>query len=158
MTDKKITTLAQLAALTELVQQNQAELKRIAALQERILASITPSKPPLKFVILTPPMSYEYPDIYLKVEPREWEAISAGRSLCVIGKGYYFEGELDAQDYWFFKGGTKRGRLQVLMREFFNEGEPDYWNPDSWEEAYEGRMSEVSIDEFDENEAVSVNL
>ena len=157
MTDKKMTTLAQLAKLTELVQQNQAELKRIAALQEQILASVAPQRPPLKFVILTPPMSYEYPDIYLKVEPREWQAITEGRQVCVIGKGYCSDGELEAQDYWFFKGGTKRGRLQVLMREFFNEGEPDYWNPNSWEEAYDGPMSEVSIEEFDENEAIGVD-
>jgi hypothetical protein len=61
------TLTEQIAALTELVRENQAELKRISARQERILAAITPEKPPLKFVILTPPTSYEYFNSYLKV-------------------------------------------------------------------------------------------
>jgi len=158
MTGKKLTVSAQIAALTELVRENQAELKRISARQERIMAAITPDKPPLKFVILTPPTSYEYFDSYLKVQPREWEAIVAGRSVCVIGDGYSFDGELEAQDYWFFKGGIKRGRLQVLMRQLFDKDSPDHWNPKSWEEAFDGRMEEVTIDEFDENEALGVNL
>jgi hypothetical protein len=148
----------QIAELTELIRENQAELRRISAQQERILAAVTPDKPPLKFVILTPPMSYEYFDSYLKVQPREWEAIVAGRSVCVIGDGYSFEGELEAQDYWLFKGGVKRGRLKVLMRELFDNDNPDHWNPKSWEEAFDGRMEEVTIDEFDENEALGVNL
>jgi len=158
MPRRQPTLTEQIAALTELVRENQAELKRIAALQEQILAAVKPDKPPLKFVILTPPMCFEYPDIYLKVQPREWGAIAAGRSVCVIGDGYSFEGELEAQDYWFFKGGLKRGRVQVLMREFFDKENPDHWNPDSWEEAFEGRMDEVTIDEFDENEALGVTL
>ena len=143
----------QIAALTELVRQNQAELKRISAQQERILAAVTPHKPPLKSVILTPPMCVDYPDIYLEIQPREWEAIVAGRSVCVIGDGYSLEGELEAQDYWFFKGGGKRGKLQVLMREFFDKDNPNHLNPEFWEEAFAGRMEEVTIDEFDYDEA-----
>jgi|GEM_PF-6855865 len=158
MPSRRPTLSSQIAALTELVQQNQSELKRIAVLQERILATITPNKPPLKFVILTPPMSFEYPDIYLKVQPQDWEAIVEGRSVCVIGDGYSFEGEFEAQDYWFFKGGIKRGRLKILMREFFDKDNPDHWNPKSWEEAFEGRMEEVTIDEFDENEALGTSF
>lgn len=157
MPTRQPTLTEQIAALSELVYENQTQLKRIEALQERILASIQPEKVPLKFVILTPPMSYEYPDIYLKVQPREWEAITSGRSLCLIGAGYSFEGELEAQDYWFFKGGAKRGKLQVLMREFCDKDNPDHWNPKSWEEAFDGRMEEVAIDEFDENEALGFN-
>ena len=60
MTDKKTTMSAQLAKLTELVQLNQAELKRIAAVQERILAAISPQSPPIKFVVLTPPIDASY--------------------------------------------------------------------------------------------------
>jgi len=154
MNTKRPTLSSQLVTLTELVQQNQSELKRIATVQERILAAISPQSPPIKFVVLTPPMSYEYPDIELKIDAREWEAITAGRSLCIIGQGYSFEGELEAQDYWFFEGGIKRGRLEVLMREFFNKDEPDYMDPKSWEHAFEGPISEVTIEEYDENEAL----
>lgn len=158
MPKRQATLTEQIAVLTQLVRENKTELKRISTQQERILAAVTPDKPPLEFVILTPPMCFEYPDIYLKIQPREWEAIVAGRSVCVIGNGYSLEGELEAQDYWFFRGGVKRGRLQVLMREFFDKDNPDHWNPKSWEEAFEGRMEEVTIDEFDENEALGVKL
>lgn len=154
MTNEKITIAAQLATLIDLVQQNQSELKRLSAVQERILTAISPHKPPLKYVVLTPPMSFEYPDIELKIDAREWEAITAGRSLCIIGSGYSFEGEHEAQDYWFFTGGIKGGRLKVLMRVFFNQNDPDYMDPKSWEYAFEGHISEVTIDEYDENEAV----
>ncbi len=158
MSPNRPTLSAQIAALSELVNQTQAELKRIAEIQERILACVQPSKPPLQFVIVTPPMCCEYPDAYVKVMPREWDAITSGRPVSVIGDGYYFEGKLDAQDYWFFSGGTKRGKLQVLMKMLCNPSKDNDWDTSEWDEVFDGSMQEVAIEEYDENEAMGMNL
>lgn len=156
MSANRATLSAQIAALTELVNQTQQEVKRIAETQERILESIGPPKPPLKFVIVSPPICFEFPDAYLKVFPREWEAIKSGRPVCVIGEGYRFEGELDGQDYWFFRGGIKRGTLHVLIKMLCNSSPNNDWDTSEWEEVFDGPVREVIIEEFDENEALGI--
>lgn len=93
-------------------------------------------------------MSFEYPDAYLKIERREWQAVLEGLSVCIIGNGYIYEGELEAQDYWFFSGGIKRGKLRVLMKDIVNDREDERFNPELWDVAFHGSITEVLIDEY----------
>ena len=58
-------------------------------------------------------VSVYWPDDWhdLRLTPRNWSKVKAGKPLRVRGKGYYYEGEF-FWDYWTFEGGLQ-GELTV---------------------------------------------
>jgi hypothetical protein len=52
--------------------------------------------------------------VSLNLTPRNWAKLKAGKTLHLRGRGYYYEGEL-FRDYWFFGGAVSKGRSSSIM-------------------------------------------
>jgi hypothetical protein len=73
-------------------------------------------------------------EVSIRLTPRNWTRIKAGKTLQIRGKGYEYEGEF-FWDYWDFSGGLD-GSLTVMYGEDGGVG-------------FDGELAEATITEYE---------
>lgn len=125
--------------LLTLTRENNVLLKKISDKMFYV-----PPKKIMGAVLTTPMYCYEYPEMTIKLSPKNWKRVMNGDSFTVRGNGYRLDcgNFISFQwDYWVFEGGIN-GHLAVEMRTpFVKETSPDH--------AYKGSMTEVDVQEYE---------
>ena len=125
--------------LLKLTRENNVLLKKISDKMFYV-----PPKKIMGAVLTTPMYCYEYPQMSIKLSPKNWKRVMNGDSFTVRGQGYRYDGgdfQTFEWDYWVFENGMK-GNLSVEMREPFTKEEyPDL--------AFQGLTNEVTVKEYE---------
>ena len=125
--------------LLKLTRENNVLLKKISDKMFYV-----PPKKIMGAVLTTPMDCYEYPEMTIKLSPKNWGRVLKGESFTIRGDGYRLDcGNFVSfqWDYWVFEGGIN-GHLAVEMRTpFVKETSPDH--------AYNGSMKEVDVLEYE---------
>lgn len=83
-------------------------------------------------------ISVYWPDDWktVRLTPRNWRRVLAGKSLYVRGKGYYYDGEF-YRDYWSFNDeGKEKGSVTVYYGDDGGTG-------------FSGSIDDLEIEEFE---------
>lgn len=125
--------------LLKLTRENNVLLKKIS---DKLF--YVPPKKIMGAVLTTPMFCYEYPQMTIKLSPKNWKRVMNGDSFTVRGQGYRYDGgdfQTFEWDYWVFENGIK-GTLSVEMRRpFTNDTYPNL--------AFRGLTNDVTAEEFD---------
>ena len=125
--------------LLKLTRENNVLLKKISDKMFYV-----PPKKIMGAVLTTPMDCYEYPEMTIKLSPKNWGRVLKGESFTIRGDGYRLDcGNFVSfqWDYWVFEGGIN-GHLAVEMRTpFVKETSHDH--------AYNGSMKEVDVLEYE---------
>ena len=125
--------------LLKLTRENNVLLKKISDKMFYV-----PPKKIMGAVLTTPMDCYEYPEMTIKLSPKNWGRVLKGESFTIRGPGYRYDGgdfQTFQWDHWVFQNGIK-GTLTVEIRDPFEKDDlPDV--------AFQGLTKEVNVQEYE---------